>query len=174
MNDLPGIIAKLARDIAELQRQARGRSREGRIVEADPATGRYRVAIGRDGFVSPWIGVESLSSGDLKIQAEPVVGQKVKVTSESGDLTDAVIALSSFADGERPHNQAGEFRLTLGGSDLLITAEAVSLTQGAASITISGGAVFITGTSLTHNGTNVGDTHTHPHGDPAGITGAPQ
>lgn len=57
-----------------------------------------------------------------------------------------------------------EVEVTVDGSNVTITC--------ANNATILADAVEITSTSLTHNGTDVGDTHTHT-GDSGGITGAP-
>ena len=65
-------------------------AQQGRVVEADPARGLYRVDLG-DGFLTGWIRARSPSTGALKMQAEPTVGQMVMVRSESGDLTDAAV-----------------------------------------------------------------------------------
>ncbi|WP_375261853.1 hypothetical protein [Palleronia sp.] len=170
-------IAHLGRELAEVKRRERGRSREGTISAADPATGRYRVDFG-GGFTGPWMQAEALSSGDLKIQGEPVVGQRVKVTSESGDLTDGVIALSSFTDASgRPKAANGELVITLAGHRLELTGAGFAFT-GPVSIT---GPVTIEGDfaasdgAFTHNGTNVGDDHKHEDTQPGiGTTVQPE
>jgi len=120
-DDLPGMVAWLARETAEMRRRDRNRRREGRIVEAKPAEGLYKVrfreASGDEpAFDGPWLKVRALSSGGLKIQAEPTVGQWVTVISESGELTDGVIDLSAyFSENDRPHDKNGELVITVGG-----------------------------------------------------------
>lgn len=164
MSDLAKIIARQAREIEQLKRRERGRVREGRVVEVDEATGRYRVDVGREGsqLLTPWIPAETISSGALKMQAEPTVGQHVRVTTENGDLSDAVISASGFDDGDpRPHGAAGEFAATVGATSILWTADSATLTVGGASLVITAGAVDIISGALTHNGTNVGDSHVH-------------
>ena len=148
-DDLPGIIAYLSREVAELKRRERGRSRTGKIVAVDEAKGLYRVRLrdeSDDGpaFDSPWLPVEALASGALKIQGEPVMGQTVTITSPSGELTDGVIALSSFNDSDpRPHNKGGELRLTVGGTDWLASADKTILKNGSSSITIEAGEITL-------------------------------
>ncbi len=176
MPDLARVIAGMARQIEELRRRDRGRSREGTVVEADAATGRFRVDVGREGspFLTGWLPAEALSAGTLAIQAEPVVGQRVRVTSENGDLTDGVIALSSFGDGAgRPGGPGGQLRIVVGGTTITATAAGLTLSSGGASVTIGPSGVAVEGPALTHGGTNVGRTHTHTHADPAGTTSAP-
>ncbi|KQI68697.1 hypothetical protein AN189_07260 [Loktanella sp. 3ANDIMAR09] len=155
--DLGGILKAMDRRIAELERRLRGRSREGVVVESDPGAGLYRVQLG-EGLTTPWIRVQALSSGGVQIMAEPTVGQSVTVTSESGDLTDAQIALSSFSDAApRPHGKSGEFAVAKGGVKMVLSAEGVSIV-GDVSIT---GRLDVTGNGVSHNGVNIGDTHTH-------------
>lgn len=118
-DDLPGMVAWLVREVAEMQRRERNRSREGYVVEEKPAEGLYKVRFREPEGNSPaydsgWLKVEALSTGQVKIQGEPVVGQPVIVKSENGDLTDAVISLSSFNDeNARPHDKNGELKISV-------------------------------------------------------------
>jgi phage baseplate assembly protein gpV len=176
MPDLARVIAGMAREIEELRRRDRGRSREGTVVEADPGRGLFRVDVGREGhpFVTGWIPAEALSAGALAIQAEPVMGQRVRVTSESGDLTDAVIGLSAFGgDVARPGGPGGDLRVRLGAAEFTVTGSSIVLRVGGTSLTLSAAGLAAAGPALTHGGTNVGRTHTHTHGDPAGTTAPP-
>lgn len=164
MADLARIVAAQARQIEELRRRARGRSREGIVTQADPAKGLVRVDVGTPGrpFVTGWIPAEALSTGDLAIQADPVVGQHVRVVSESGDLTDAVVALSSFsASAPRPAARGGELHLRLGSTRITATADGVTLESHGTRLVVSASGVAITGPTVTHGGTNIGRTHTH-------------
>ena len=159
MADLPRILSDMTRRIAELERRSRGQGMEGRVAEADPAQGLYRVDLG-DGFLTGWIPARSLSTGDLKMQAEPTVGQMVMVRSESGDLTDAAIEASGFS-GDRPHDRNGELYLARGAASLLFAEDRIVLAVGGSSLTITAGGIAISGPAVTHGGTNIGRTHTH-------------
>ncbi|WP_169576935.1 phage baseplate assembly protein V [Sediminimonas qiaohouensis] len=180
-DDLPGIIAHLSREVGELKRRERGRSRTGKIVDVDEASGLYRVRLreeSADGpaFDSPWLPVEALASGALKIQGEPVMGQTVTINSPSGELTDGVIALSSFNDSDpRPHNKGGELKVSVGDTSILATGGNLTLSSNGSGIVIDGSGVAISGAGVTHNGTDIGDTHTHTDtaGTGAGTTSPP-
>jgi phage baseplate assembly protein gpV len=148
------MIANLHRRLAEVERRLRGRSRDGNVVEANEAEGLYRVEFNENGqrFLSPWMRVQAISAGGIDIQAEPKVGQAVTVTSESGDMADGQISLSSFNDSApRPHDKAGELKIKKGDVNILVSGNGVEIV----------GSLTITGASVTHNGTNIGDTHTH-------------
>ena len=150
-DDLAGMIAHLAREIDELKRRNRGRVREGKVVAANEADGRYRVDLG-DGFLTDWLPVEALSSGALRIQGEPVVGQTVTVRSESGDMADAVIALSRFSDAHaRPHNKGGELVIDVGGTRITATATKLRLASNGSSIELDAAGVRVVGARIDLN-----------------------
>lgn len=148
-DDLPGMIAYLVHEVAELKRRDRGRSRTGKVVDADETKGLYRVQLrggGDDGpaFLSPWLPVEALASGALKIQGEPVIGQTVTITSPSGEITDGVIALSSFNDEDpRPHNKGGELKLTVGETMWLAKGDRTVFQNGSSSLTIKSDEIIL-------------------------------
>ena len=166
---IAGQIARLARRVAEIERRLRGRSRTGTVAASDPVRGLYRVQM-TEGFLTPWIPVQALSSGGISIQAEPIIGQSVTVESESGDLTDATISMSSFSDSApRPSSKAGEFVVAKGGVRLVLTDDGVTITGP---VTINGN--IATNGTLTNNGKDVGSTHTHSGVDTGpGSTGTP-
>jgi len=153
-DDLPGIVAHLSRELGELKRRDRGRSRTGKIVEADEGKGLYRVRLREaDGdtpaFDSPWLPVEALASGALKIQGEPVLGQTVTITSPSGEITDGVIALSSFNDDDpRPHNKGGELKLTVGGTMILAKGDSLTLQSNGSEIVLDAAGIRQSGAEI--------------------------
>lgn len=150
-DDIAGIIAYLAREVEELKRRQRGRVREGKVTAVNPANGRYRVNLGV-GFDTPWLPVEALSSGALRIQGEPVVGQTVTVRSESGDLTDAVISLSSFDETHpRPHDKAGEMVIDVGGTRITVTADRLTLASNGSAIELDAAGIRAIGARIDLN-----------------------
>lgn len=157
--DLPRILSDITRRIAELERRQRGQGMEGHVSEADPVKGLYRVELA-DGFKTGWIPARSASSGALKMQAEPTIGQMVMVRSESGDLTDAAIEGSGFTD-DRPHDKNGEWFVSLGSASLLMTEESIILSVGGSVATITASGISFAGPTVTHDGKNIGKTHTH-------------
>ncbi|SMC43051.1 Type VI secretion system, phage-baseplate injector [Fulvimarina manganoxydans] len=143
-DDILQMIPWLVRQKAEEQRRNRNRRRAGRIIEAKPAEGLYRVRFrDEDGetpaFDSPWLPVRAVSTGGLKIQAEPTIGQWVEVVSESGEMIDGWIEMSGFNDDDpRPHDKNGEL--------------AVSVSDGAYRQTIAqNGSETTKAVSRTHN-----------------------
>lgn len=108
---LNGQIADIYRRLAEAERRARNRKRTGTITEVDNAKGLARVEISKtDGtaFVSPWLPWKEIAAGGIKSHIPPTVGEQVDVVSENGDLTDAVIDMSTPSNqNARPHGGPG-------------------------------------------------------------------
>ncbi|MBY3434824.1 hypothetical protein [Rhizobium laguerreae] len=167
---LPAQMADLYYRIAEIERRARNRKRKGTIAEIGTGenAGKYKVKLSQNGgreFVSDWIKSRVLGGGATKIDVMRAQGEQVDVISESGDLTDAEIDLSTYSDANARENGANvPFHLKIGDTVLAVSGDSVTVT--AATTKIIGdveieGSVTITGASLTHNDKNVGSTHTH-------------
>ncbi|MGE3784738.1 MAG: phage baseplate assembly protein V, partial [Alphaproteobacteria bacterium] len=127
------------RKIAELERRGRNRKRTGVVSEVDNAKGLARVKImdGAQGpYLSPWVPWKEVASGGIKSHIPPTVGEQVDVVSESGDLTDAVIDMSTPSNANpRPHD-GPEAVITKGDSRLTIADDKVTIK--AASIVLDG------------------------------------
>lgn len=100
-------IVELERRIAEQERRNRNRRRTGKIKELDLKKGLARVEFSEKPkpYISPWIPWQELAAGGIKTHIAPTVGEQVDVVSESGDLTDGVIEMSTPSDkNPRPHD----------------------------------------------------------------------
>lgn len=166
-------MADLYRRVSEVERRNRNRKRTGKVVEVDYAKGLARVEMSaQDGkpYLSPWMPWKEVASGGIKSHIPPTKGEQVDVVSESGDLTDAVIDMSVPSDANpRPHD-GPEAVITKGGSRITIADGSVEIV---ADVTIKG-ALAIEGSGVTHNGTDIGDTHKHAGVTPgAALTGEP-
>lgn len=116
---MPEIIVDLLHRIEELERRFENRERTGTIAEVDAEKGLARVKLGegKDGkpFLSPWLPWEMPAMGATKINVPPSVGQQVKISSESGDLTEGVVRSSLRSDeNPLPAAQPGEGVITTG------------------------------------------------------------
>ncbi|MFN3626187.1 MAG: phage baseplate assembly protein V [Hyphomicrobium sp.] len=134
---LPKFIVDLYYRIEELERRMENRSRKGKVVEVDAKKGVARVALGKDPatgqpYLSPPIPWKEQRMGFIKTHFPPSVGEQVRIESDSGDFTDAVIdtALPSNAN-PRPHNKAGEAMIKIGDKHtILMTADKFEHTVG--------------------------------------------
>lgn len=154
--DLAGQISDLYRRIRDLERVGRNRKRTGTIKELDLAKGLARVEF-EDGYAGPWMPWKEVAAGGIKTHIPPTIGEQVDVVSENGELSDGIIDMSTPSNANpRPHD-GPEAVLTYGGSRLVIADGTVTIT---ADVEING-ALRIVGPEVTHNGTNIGDTHVH-------------
>lgn len=177
---LEGQLVWLVQKVADLERRSRNRKRTGKITEVDTKKGIARVELSKpDGkqFLSPWLPWKEIAAGGIKSHIPPTVGEQVDVVSENGDLTDAVIDMSTNSDANpRPHDGA-EAVITKGDTRIEIADNVVTITTGTLKIKADveiEGELKITGDSVTHNDKNIGSTHKHKDVEPGGgLTGHP-
>lgn len=109
--------------LSELERRARNRKRTGKIAEVDYAKGLARVELSKqDGkpYLTGWIPWKEVAAGGVKSHIPPSTGEQVDVVSENGDLTDAIIDMSTPSTANpRPHD-GPEAVITKGGSRIFI------------------------------------------------------
>ena len=132
---LNGQIADIYRRLAEAERRARNRKRTGTVTEVDNAKGLARVEISRTSgapFLSPWLPWKEIAAGGIKSHIPPTVGEQVDVVSENGDLTDAVIDMSTPSNqNARPHDgpeaviTKGAVRITISDDETLVQSPTV-------------------------------------------------
>lgn len=168
--EIPDQIAFLSYKIAELERRARNRRRPGSIAEIDHDKGLYKVKLSeQDGkpYLTGWINPRQAGAAGVKIDVLLYEGENVDVISESGDLTDAQIDLSTYSEKNGRENDGTPLHIKVDGDAKLIAGKFII--QAAVDITgdvkISG-AFNVEGSSFTHNGKNVGSDHGHETAPP--------
>lgn len=137
-------LVEAERKIAELERRGRSRKRTGTISEVDNAKGlaRVKIADGEQGpYLSPWVPWKEVASGGIKSHIPPTVGEQVDLVSESGDMTDAVIDMSTPSNANpRPHNgpdaviTKGSVRVFISDDHAKIDAPNITFTAGSGSL----------------------------------------
>lgn len=134
-NTIAEIILAILHRMEEVERRFENRERTGTIAEVDAAKGVARVKYGQDPksgqpLLSPWIPWKELAMGKIKTHFPPEVGEQVKIVSESGDITDAVIdnrlPSNTF---KRPHNKAGEAMIKVGENTSVLFTDGQILTK---------------------------------------------
>ena len=171
---------KLARRVADLEHRVKGMARHGTVEEVDPGGGLVRLKIGETDsgpVLTGWIPY-SQTAGAMKFHNPPSVGQQMTAMSPNGDLRQATAMPLGWSDAEASPSGAGDqhvmtfgsVTVTLEGDSVTIeTGAAINLTAGS-EIVMTGGGVeakldgsgfAVTGGQVTHNGTDIGDTHTH-------------
>lgn len=153
-------IRDLAARVSEVERQNAASSRRGVVAEVDAAAGTVRLDLG-DGMLSPAIPYGQFA-GALKVHTPPTVGQLMTLTAPSGEMEQGLAIPTSFGGGNDAPSSAGDSNaITFGAVRIDIGAEAATVTVGGVSMVISDAGVEITGGRITHNGTDIGDTHRH-------------
>ncbi|MGR3484067.1 MAG: phage baseplate assembly protein V [Paracoccaceae bacterium] len=170
------ILAKHAREIADLQRRMASVTRSGRVVEVDPDTGRVRVDVGAEGapLITPWVRWPE-RAGARKTWNPPSPGELMTVVSPGGEVGEGSLALhGGFTDDNPPPSSDGDSTVfTLGPVTATVAAGGVVLSVGGVSLTLAAAGLDLAGGELTHDGTDVGKTHTHDHQPGPGTTQPP-
>lgn len=158
----------MRRRLSELERRVGSQGRTGVITEVDAAQGLARVQL-TDGDVpmlTGWIPWVESAAGANKTHNPPSVGQQVEIKSESGDLHDATIQGSLNSDANGRPSAAGDevVLLSVGAASIKATGggSTIVFAIGGFSMTLSAAGAVNTGGALSHNGKDIGDTHTHP------------
>jgi hypothetical protein len=164
---LPEQLDDMRRRLAELERRVGSQGRTGVVTQVDAARGLARVQLtqGDAPMLTGWIPWAEPAAGANKTHNPPSVGQQVELTSESGDLHDATIqgSLNSASNG-RPSGAGDEFvLLSVGATSIKATGggSAIVFTVGGYSLTLTAAGAVNAGGALSHNGKDIGDTHTH-------------
>lgn len=133
-------LVELERKVAEQERRNRNRKRTGTIAEVDNARGLARVKImdgERGPYLSPWVPWKEVASGGIKSHIPPTVGEQVDLVSENGDMTDAVIDMSTpSTSNPRPHDgpdaviTKGSVRIFISDDHAKIDAPSITFTAG--------------------------------------------
>mgnify|MGYP000265339375 CR=1 FL=1 len=164
MASLAKIIAGMQRQISELQRRQANMFRSGKVVEVDPATQRVKVDLGDadNPLISPWIRWSD-QGGAAKTWNPPTTGALMTVLSPMGDLDEKSLALpGGYTDSNPAPSADGDATVfTLGDLTLTVLGGSVTATLGGTTFVLSSAGIDVTGGLITHDGKNVGSSHTH-------------
>ncbi|MEH6521222.1 phage baseplate assembly protein V [Sulfitobacter sp.] len=166
---LPEQLDDMRRRLAALERRIGSQGRTGVVTEVDAVNGFARVQLteGDAPMLTGWIPWVEPAAGANKTHNPPSVGQQVEIKSESGDLHDATIqgSLNSASNG-RPSGASDEFvLLSVGSASIKATdgGSAIVIAVGGYSLTLSAAGAVNAGGALSHDGKNIGKSHTHPN-----------
>lgn len=162
---------RLARRVEDIERRMRGAFRQGTVADVDPASGTVRLKLGENdqgAYLSAPIPYAQ-TAGAVKFHNPPSVGQQMMAMSPGGDLRQAVAMPLGFSEGNASPSGAGDQHvMTFGSVTITLTGDGVTIASGGVSVVIDGSGLSVTGGQVTHNGTDIGDSHTH-----SGITPGP-
>jgi phage baseplate assembly protein gpV len=144
-NTLPDIIADLYGRVGDIERRARNRKRTGTIEEVGTGdnAGLYRVKLSeQDGkpFLTDWLKTRQMGAAGVKIDVMLTQGEQVDVISESGDLTDAQIDLSTYSDqNKRANTDSAPLHIKIDDTVHVMTSNSVHTTSQGITFTASSG-----------------------------------
>lgn len=166
--------------LPDLERRTANQIRYGTVLAVDHDQARVRVKSGE--IESAWLPWSTGRASAAKRRWDPPeVGEQVVMLAPTGDLRQAVVLTGVFkqsagapsaspdkdttvyGDGTVVEYDRSSHTLLadLGGSKIKADRTKIELTVGGVVLTISNAGVAITGGMVTHNGINIGDTHTH-------------
>lgn len=170
--------------------------RTGIVSATNPTNGTVRVTFpDRDNLVSNPLPVLYPKTHADKVYHMPDVGEQVLcvflpsgveqgfVVGSMYSTSDATPAASQtkhvveYKDGTREEfdTSSSTKKTTVGTTEVLQDANQVVIKAGAVQAVISASGLAVTGGTVTHNGTNIGDTHVHGGVEPGGSsTSVPQ
>ena len=176
-------------DATEVQRTMANLIRIGKISALDEASARVRVDAA--GLTTDWLPWAVARAGSTRTWSAPRMGEQVIVLSPYGDPAQGVVLPSLYQDdypapaGSKDqettiypdgatvdHNSAthatsltlnpgGTLTAAVGPSSVVMDASRILLSSNGSTLELSAAGIAINGTLLTHNGKNVGNTHTH-------------
>ena len=162
---------RLIRRIEALERRMKGLLRQGTVAEVDPAAGTVRLKLG-EGSEGEYLSAPipyTQTAGAMKFHNPPSVGQQMSAVSPDGDLRKAMaMPLGWSGENASPSKAGDQHVMTFGDVTVTITGGSLVIDAGGTSFTFSAGGLHQDGGNQTHdggvqqhNGTDVGDTHTH-------------
>lgn len=163
---------RLAQRVADLERRVRGMCRYGTVEEVDPGAGTVRLKLGEGADGNPFLTAPipyAQTAGAVKFHNPPSKGQQMVAMSPDGDLRQALAQPMGFSSSNPSPSGAGDqhvmtfggFTGTMTGDALKIEAPKVEFITGGVTHVLDGSGLHVTGGTVDHNGTDIGDTHTH-------------
>ncbi len=158
-------IALLAARLAEVERRLAGAMRSGTVAEVDAAAGTVRLKLGDatsgGDFLSPPIPYMQMA-GAVKAHIPPSVGQQFSIMAPSGDFAQGVAVPLGFSSANpSPSGSGSENVVTFGDVTITLVSGGLTVAVGGVTLSITGAGIAVTGGQVTHDGTDIGDTHTH-------------
>ncbi|PIE13826.1 MAG: hypothetical protein CSA70_03675 [Rhodobacterales bacterium] len=156
MGGIHQVIARMAGQIAELQRKQANMVRSGRVLDVDPARQRVKVDIGDadNECATAWIRWTE-RAGARMTWNPPSPGELMTVISPGGEIDEKSLAIhGGFTDDNAAPSGDGDATVySFGGVTATVAGGGISLNIA--------GEISITGGTIKHNGKDIGDTHKH-------------
>lgn len=179
--------------LPDIERRLSNVMRMGTVAEVDYDRARVKVRSGN--LTTAWLPWAAGSANSAKRRWNPpAVDEQVAVLSPGGDMAQGLVLTGIYQQAAAAPANSGDKDTTvygdgavieydhsshtltadLQGTKLVADRTKIELTVGSVVLSVSAAGVSITGGQVTHNGKNIGSSHTHTGVVPgAGTTGAP-
>ncbi len=163
-------IRRLREQMEQLNRRVAMMNLPGKRGPIDPEKRLLRLKLGKtsDGrdILGPWSRWQEAGAGGLKIHSQPAENEQMVLSSISGTVGAASVAMPATYDQDHASPSQSEDTAVFerGGGRVEIGPEGIRLI----------GNVYASGGAFEHEGVNVGKDHLHTGDDMDGITGPPQ
>lgn len=157
----------IRKQVDDLERRRAATILTGRVaaIDGDRVRLELQPVDARTGkrFLSPWVQVQE-AAGATGTHFPVRIGDPMRLLSPQGELGPQSLAIRDGYTSDAPnpsgHSQE-EMVLAFGGAEIRFRGGEVEIVASGGVSIQSGGEVKISSGELTHNGTNVGDTHRH-------------
>ena len=164
-------IRRVREQLEQVSRRVAMANLPGKVAQVDAEKRLLRLKLGttRNGedILSPWVRWQEAGAGGLKMHSQPAIGEQMVLSSVSGTVGAASMAMPATydQDNESPSKSEDTAVFTRGGGRIELGPDGIRLI----------GNVRAEGGTLTHNDVNVGSSHKHTGVIPGGgISGPPQ
>lgn len=130
--NLEAYVGELERRVVEAERMNENVMRLGKVMKTDPQNGLVTISWGKDeneqwveGPDIPW----TTRAGKIRIWNPPSVGEQVVVFSMGGEIGAMSLGMGGAFSNQfkQNHNKDGEFRMSIGKTDILVTEGGITL-----------------------------------------------
>lgn len=162
-------IRRVREQLEQVNRRVAMANLPGKVAQVDAEKRLLRLKLGttRNGedILSPWVRWQEAGAGGLKMHSQPAIGEQMVLSSVSGTVGAASMAMPATydQDNESPSKSEDTAVFTRGGGRIELGPDGIKLI----------GNVRAEGGTLTHNDVFIGDSHAHTKVFPGGALSGP-
>lgn len=153
----------------------------GKVSQVRSVAGDWQVRLDLgantegEAVLSPWLPVQPVSAGALKVKVRPSIGERFGMLSPSGTVGEGSWCVrgpfdqdhSAPAGTEDVVLERGQSRITIADGRIVITTGGATVELAGGTVRVNGeeigaaGRIALTGETLTHNAKNISADHVH-------------
>lgn len=172
---------RIDRSLSEVHQRLARVFMPGKVAQVRSLAGDWQVRLdlgeNTEGkaVLSPWLPVQPVSAGALKVKVRPSIGERFGMLSPSGTVGEGSWCVrgpfdqdhAAPAGAEDVVLERGQSRITIADGRIVITTGSATVELAGGEVRVNGstvhvdGEIELTGDALTHNRKNIGDSHRH-------------